>query len=495
VCGKKSLQKPSLPYHVTACAKFDAAYIRLVGMFAKMQKEAFVQETVNAHIAAAGVLFCCCVSYMIANVLIIAISCAGKGFEKATLTELTAQSLNTSTPQAPSSAHGMPLPSPLHPSPPPPAPTTAEASSGPSSSHSGLDDTQGAASNGFVGFVSSLIESIKARLITVKASHVAQFSSAPVDQRAETLPAALHAFAANASSKVNNIKCRLCGECPAGAILGFEKHVARKHTQEYVERCVDIAVTAFATAHSNDSLAEMTNKFHSTCECITAEWLTMVKRMQSDHKFYIRLQPSNGRIALYERARALGVADDLKCFFDLFHAALENYIKTKSSDTGKFGQRYNSGVKAVFLVTLNRGGASLFHFWENILYGPTVRTMQMLVSKECADIGFSDAMAADAFTLFYGYDPRTLPTHIAFDAVKVQGKWAMLGNDWIMGGDYLGNRWKVPFHSVHQVRELMRTEPTAQICICVFDLCVIPLCPNRVQSSWCAAIHSEIQSR
>jgi hypothetical protein len=37
---------------------------------------------------------------------------------------------------------------------------------------------------------------------------------------------------------------------------------------------------------------------------------------------------------------------------------------------------------AVSLVTLKRGGASLFHVWESILNDPTLRTLETLVSKE-----------------------------------------------------------------------------------------------------------------
>lgn len=55
VCGKQSLQKNSLAYHVSACTKFGDAYVRLVGMFARMEKEAFVRDAVKERIAAAGV--------------------------------------------------------------------------------------------------------------------------------------------------------------------------------------------------------------------------------------------------------------------------------------------------------------------------------------------------------------------------------------------------------------------------------------------------------
>jgi hypothetical protein len=60
VCGKQSLQKGSLRQHVVGpCAKFGAAYCRLVGMFANMQREAFVQTTIKAHILKAGVCSWC----------------------------------------------------------------------------------------------------------------------------------------------------------------------------------------------------------------------------------------------------------------------------------------------------------------------------------------------------------------------------------------------------------------------------------------------------
>jgi hypothetical protein len=377
-----------------------------------------------------------------------------------------APSSSISTPRASPSATPPSPPAPPAPSPPTVAPHSADQAG-----HENAE-SQG---TGFAGFITALVKSVKARLVTVKPSHVAQFA-ATTGGSIKALPAALRPFASGVVSYGGNITCT-CGACPQGTLEGFERHVLRKHGKEYAEHCVDVAITAFAAAHCDDSLEALAEKFQSTCECITQEWCTMIARLQSEHDLHLRLQPTDGRIALYERAKALGVVDDLKCFFELFDSALDNYIKSRTSDHGKFGQRYNSVVKAVFLVTLNRGGASLFHFWESILNGPTVRTMQKLVSQQCAELGFSDVMARDALKFFkdYGYDPSTMPTHIAFDAAKVQGRWSLLGDNCVIGGDYLSGNWKVPFGSTVQFNDVMHSQPAAEYAY-VFLICAA--CPS-----------------
>jgi hypothetical protein len=158
---------------------------------------------------------------------------------------------------------------------------------------------------------------------------------------------------------------------------------------------------------------------------------------------------------------------------------LQNYIRSNTSAHGKHGNRYPAPVKALFFVTLNRGGTGLFNFWSDILCGPSLETMRRCIREENADLGITFAAAQSAFNYFksFGYDPSQLPTHIAYDATKLQPAFSTVEDSqdnccYIIGGDCKSVGLKVKFDKQADGEALVGSNKPADY-VYVFLVCAL----------------------